>query len=99
MDEKARWRKVSSSVLLKIRQIARLLAELEADIVRGDWTVIGTYPQVLLAYTDIFTKYTDTAFSGDISYMTIAEVLICRPRKNQRHITNKMQQHYFLAEN
>eukprot|EP00930_Biecheleria_cincta_P097981 TRINITY_DN89665_c0_g1_i1.p1 TRINITY_DN89665_c0_g1~~TRINITY_DN89665_c0_g1_i1.p1 ORF type:complete len:648 (+),score=117.91 TRINITY_DN89665_c0_g1_i1:26-1945(+) len=65
LDEKARWRKVSSSVLLKIRQIARLLAELEADIVRGDWTVIGTYPQVLLAYTDIFTKYTDTAFSGD----------------------------------
>lgn len=56
---------MSSSVLLKIRQIARLLAELEADIVRGDWTVLGTYPQVLLAYTDIFTKYTDTAFSGN----------------------------------
>jgi len=64
LDEKARWKKVSRPVLAKIREVARVLGELQADLVSEEWTVIGIYPKLILSYVDVFTKYTDTAFDG-----------------------------------
>eukprot|EP00931_Biecheleriopsis_adriatica_P106099 TRINITY_DN80611_c0_g1_i1.p1 TRINITY_DN80611_c0_g1~~TRINITY_DN80611_c0_g1_i1.p1 ORF type:complete len:659 (-),score=139.84 TRINITY_DN80611_c0_g1_i1:53-2029(-) len=64
LDDKARWRKVSTKVLAKIREVARLLSELQSDLYSEDWDVIGIYPQVFRAYVDMFTKYTDSAFDG-----------------------------------
>mmetsp|Transcript_28637 Transcript_28637/g.71453 ORF Transcript_28637/g.71453 Transcript_28637/m.71453 type:complete len:346 (+) Transcript_28637:104-1141(+) len=63
-SEAAKNTALAQKIAPRIRQIATVLDELQADIYDEDWDILASYPQQLRAYVPIFTKYTDSAFPG-----------------------------------
>lgn len=50
----------------KIRNIARVMDELQRDLMQERWDLVETYPAQLRSFVPLLTTYTDSAFPTDI---------------------------------
>jgi hypothetical protein len=62
--EKVGQLRLGDSLISRLRAMDRELDFLQGDVYRdtADWDVLSTYPQILRAYSSLFTAYTDRAF-------------------------------------